>query len=250
MAASSATNENIYTETAWWWDAEDDDSIPHYTKMYQELKKEYISKTERTYAEADVEADIGTDTSCNSTVIHFGSGADFDYTQYVVTDQYMYSPRTEPFKYSICVRSVADKIVSYYHVYASDPITAITCCFKNHWFPDDLITDLVARDIRIYDELCKSYNPDIKVKWKYNGRSSIPCLYGYTVPGASPIIVTMEEALNCIGRTSHGGIECAIYWSISEIPIHVKSMTVMGFLRTNMPRVPQREPKNNQHTHL
>jgi len=232
MAAGYAPNDTIYNETAWWWDTEDAENSPYYTRMYRELKMD----ADRT------EADIGAviDPSANDDTVHFGTGTYFDCNQYVVRNQYMYSPRTERFKYSICARSIADKIVSYYHVYASDPITAISCCFANRWFHDDLITDLVARNQTIYDEISKSYSCDIKVRWEYNARSTMPTLYGYTTPGASPIIVTMEDVLDCIGKITLGGSECAIIWSITEIPIQKTNRTVMSFLRTNVPRVAPR----------
>lgn len=225
--ASSFSGDSIYKETAW-WETEDDDVMPHYSKAFHETA--HIADTAYLSSISRASADTGSSCDKSNDFIEKTAG-------YIVTTQYMYSPRTEHHKFILSARCPSEKVVSYFIIYASSETEAIIQCLKNHWLHNDLITNILSRNRHIYDELNQNLCEDFNVSWNFSMAHDTPRLSGYIYPKLVPIEATIEQFLDGLSRniTADGKIT-EIIWNLRRVTLPRKDMTVLGFLRTNVPK--------------
>lgn len=226
---ANSSQDNLFCRPAQWWQAlnEDDDhddpyrTAPHYSTLI------------RAHQQAEAAASSARATGLTDT--HETSASNLDQEEFIT--QYAYSPRTEPFKFTITGRCDIEKLTVSYVIYASSEVKAVTQCLINHWFENDIVTDIMCRNVSIYNALSAQFRDDFKVSWVLQPVSREEYFLSGYIPGnPTPIDVSIPLFIETMKKPTSGcGKICEIQWNIHRVALPRKDMTVLGFLRTNVP---------------
>ena len=228
---SDSYHNNIFCRPTEWWRAIDEDGEADHDDPYRTAP--HYSTLMRAHQQAEAAASSARPTSLTDTHETIASN---QHQEEFIT-QYAYSPRTEPFKFTITGRCIAEKLTVSYVIYSSSEVKAVTQCLINHWFENDIVTDIMCRNVNIYNALSAQYCDDFKVSWVLQPIGSGEYFLSGYIPGnTTPINVSIPLFIETMKKPTSGcGKTCEILWSIHRVALPRRDMTVLSFLRTNVP---------------